>query len=205
MSHSSGTPLALQSRLALVAGCRSRRTSQSVPLQSVLALVRDAVGVAVWLVAGRDVALVRNRRCVLQSWLVPVVMSQSSGTPLSLQSGSHSSGMPLLLQCLARAVDVALVRNAVGVAVWLARRDVAVVRHAVHVAVGLALVRDAVRVAVVARAGRDVALVRNAVAVAVLARARRDVAVVGNAVAVAVGLALVRDAVGVAVEARAAS
>ncbi len=35
---------------------------------------------------------------LLQSSLVPSVMSHSSGVPLALQSGSHASGTPLLLQ-----------------------------------------------------------------------------------------------------------
>ena len=65
-----------------------------------------------------------------------------------------------------------------------------------HAAI-VALVGDAVAVAVLARAVRDVARVRDAVAVAVgLAR-------IGHAVAVAVGLALVGHAVAVAVRARA--
>ncbi len=41
----------------------------------------------------------------LQSGMPPVVTSQSSGTPLALQSVSHSSGMPLLLQSADRRMS----------------------------------------------------------------------------------------------------
>ena len=70
---------------------------------------------------------------VLQSWLVPEVMSQSSGTPFRLQSTFASSGSPLGWQS------------------WLvAGRDIA-------------LVRNTVPVAVLARAGSNVTVIRNTV------------------------------------------
>ena len=171
MSHSSGTPLVLQSWR--VAGRDVAVVRNAVAVAVELALVRDPVGVAVRARSRRDVALVgntvgvavraaspvvmsqssgtplalqstrthrgcrwccsrRSSRCVMSHssgtpfgvavGRPPVVMSQSSGTPLALQSISHSSGIRCLQSTLVPVRDVALVRNAVGVAVRARRR-----------------------------------------------------------------------------------
>ena len=77
MSQSSGTPFTLQSV--------SHSSGMPFALQSRLVPVRD-------------VALVGNTVASCSPGCAPVVMSQSSGTPLALQSVSHSSGMPFALQ-----------------------------------------------------------------------------------------------------------
>ena len=135
VSHSSGMPLPLQSWLAperdvALVGNAVRVAVLTGPVRQVavvrnavvvavrLALIGDSIAVAVLAGTRSDVALVRNTvRVAVLARAVRRGRSRPECRSL-LQSVSHSSGMPFAIAVLARARgDVALVRNAVRVAV----------------------------------------------------------------------------------------